>query len=93
MGIFETKFYPKTAQEIVCFTYLAQTNNPFWGGETSVDQIAEQIARARGPSGSNSEYLLKLAQAIRTITTENDEHLYTLERLVNKVLSKTTDSH
>jgi cation transport regulator ChaC len=67
---------------------MAHFDNPFWGGEVSLDQIAEQIVRAHGPSGSNRDYLLSLADAIRKITTIPDEHLYTLDRLVKDILSK-----
>ena len=61
---------------------MAQSNNPFWGGDAPLDSIAEQIAQAHGPSGSNHEYLFKLAASIRTITSIDDEHLFTLDQLV-----------
>jgi len=74
-------------KEILCYTYMAQTDNPFWGGDAPLDQIAEQIARAHGPSGSNRDYLFYLAEAIRKIAPINDEHLNTLDRLVKDILS------
>ena len=67
---------------------MAQSNNPFWGGDAPLDQIAQQIARAHGPSGSNREYLFKLADAIRIITPVPDEHLLTLDQLVKDIITK-----
>jgi len=88
--IIETMFYPNdnVHKDIICFTYMAQSDNQFWGGDASLDHIAEQIARAYGPSGSNREYLFNLAEAIRIIPSVNDEHLFTLEQLVKEILAK-----
>ncbi len=88
--IIETSFYPNdnTHQEKKCYTYMAQSDNPFWGGDAPIDHIAQQIARAHGPSGSNREYLFKLAEAIQAITTITDEHLFTLDQLVREILIK-----
>ncbi|CAF3999850.1 unnamed protein product, partial [Rotaria magnacalcarata] len=86
--IIETNFYPKDVEQkdMTCYTYMAHTENPFWGGDAPLDQIAEQIAHAYGPSGSNHEYLFKLAEAIRTITSVHDEHLFSLDKLVKTIL-------
>jgi glutathione-specific gamma-glutamylcyclotransferase len=65
---------------------MAGAENPFWAGDASLDSIANQIARACGPSGLNREYLFRLADAMRAITTVDDEHLYTLEQLVKNIL-------
>jgi glutathione-specific gamma-glutamylcyclotransferase len=88
--IIETTFYPNgpANPQRACYTYMAQPDNPFWGGDAPVDRIAEQIARARGPSGPNREYLFQLADAIRTITTDNDEHLFQLDQLVKEILAQ-----
>ena len=88
--VIETNFYfnDENIGENICFTYTAHTSNSFWAGEAPLEQMAEQIARAHGPSGSNREYLFRLADAIRAITSVNDEHLFTLERLVKEILSK-----
>jgi cation transport regulator ChaC len=67
---------------------MAHSDNPFWGGDAPLDQIAEQIARAHGPSGTNRAYLFNLAEAIRRVTSVNDEHLYTLDQLVKNILTK-----
>ncbi|CAF4427129.1 unnamed protein product [Rotaria socialis] len=88
--IIETNFYPKDVEQkdMTCYTYMAHRENPFWGGDAPLDQIAEQIAHAYGPSGTNHEYLFKLAEAIRTITSAHDEHLFTLDQLVKTILTQ-----
>ena len=46
-------------------------------------EIAQVISYSRGPSGSNSEYLLKLAEYVRkNIPEDKDSHLFELEQLV-----------
>jgi glutathione-specific gamma-glutamylcyclotransferase len=62
-------------------TYVAARGNPHWLGDAPLDVIAEQIARSRGPSGRNADYLLELAKALRTIGAV-DEHVFALEQLV-----------
>ena len=87
--IIETIFYPNDHQvkEFTCYTYMAHVDNPFWGGDAPLDQIAEQIVHAQGPSGLNRDYLFELAKAIRQISSINDEHLYTLDQLVKDILT------
>lgn len=67
---------------------MAHTGNEFWGGDAPLNDIAQQIARAQGPSGSNRDYLFNLTTAIRNITKNNDEHLFTLDQLVKDILAK-----
>ncbi|XP_032782838.1 putative glutathione-specific gamma-glutamylcyclotransferase 2 isoform X1 [Daphnia magna] len=71
--------------------YLATSDNPFYTGHEPIEQIARQIATASGPSGTNREYLYKLATALRQlvvedsfteIITKGDPHLFELENLV-----------
>lgn len=58
--------------------YIATAENAaFLGPAPSVD-IARQIARSSGPSGPNSEYLLKLAEALRALG-DHDPHVFELE--------------
>ncbi len=42
-----------------------------------------------GPSGPNSEYVLKLAQALRDMN-EHDEHVFAIERELLKLLPQHT---
>lgn len=62
-------------------TYSAPPNNHAYLGPVPMPELAAHISRSRGPSGSNTEYLLKLAHALREIG-EQDEHIFELERLL-----------
>lgn len=58
--------------------YIAgETNEAFLGPATERD-IARQIATAAGPSGPNRDYLLNLAEALRSLS-EQDDHVFALE--------------
>ena len=61
--------------------YIAPVGNPAFLGEASSGEIAAQIRRAEGPSGSNAEYLQRLAQALRELNV-TDPHIVELERLL-----------
>ena len=62
-------------------TYIASADNPLFLGEASNDDIAQQIAKSVGPSGTNSEYLLELALVFRQYGIE-DAHVFELEEAV-----------
>lgn len=55
-------------------TYLAMTGNPNYLGEASVDDIARQVVRTGGPSGSNADYVLQLHAALQSYGVV-DEHV------------------
>lgn len=57
--------------------YLATEDNAAFLGDAPLDAIAEQIARAHGPSGPNRDYLLNLAEALRELAVE-DPHVFAL---------------
>jgi cation transport protein ChaC len=61
--------------------YLAGGSNPQFLGAAPAAVIAQQIGRSHGPSGSNTEYLLRLAAALRE-HGEHDAHVFELESLV-----------
>lgn len=58
--------------------YIASKENEAFAGPASELEIARQIAHAAGPSGRNSEYLLKLAQALRELGAQ-DRHVFEIE--------------
>lgn len=64
--------------------YIATPANPNYLGPAPLAAIAAQVARARGPSGSNAEYVLRLAESLRELAF-HDEHVFELARLVRRV--------
>jgi cation transport regulator ChaC len=59
--------------------YVASADNPAFLGPDTDEAMAVHIASARGPSGTNRDYLLRLAEALREIGAE-DDHVFNLER-------------
>jgi cation transport protein ChaC len=59
-------------------TYIATPDNEAWIGEASEYEIARHIRSASGPSGSNRDYLLRLAVALRDLGLE-DPHVFEIE--------------
>nr|XP_034191186.1 putative glutathione-specific gamma-glutamylcyclotransferase 2 isoform X2 [Osmia lignaria] len=58
-------------------------DNPNYAGVEDIHTIAKQILVSHGPSGANTEYLYKLASAMRIIASGiYDEHLFALETAV-----------
>jgi cation transport regulator ChaC len=67
--------------ETAGLVYVAPEHNPAYLGPADPAEVAAHIARSAGPSGSNSEYLLRLARALRELGDE-DEHVLGLEALL-----------
>ncbi len=61
--------------------YVATPANHNFLGPAQLSEIAEQIKSASGPSGSNEEYVLRLAEALREIDAE-DPPVFALEALL-----------
>ncbi|GHG62353.1 gamma-glutamylcyclotransferase [Alishewanella longhuensis] len=59
--------------------YVASADNAAYLGPASEADIAAHIAKSQGPSGTNSDYLLQLAQALRMLS-EQDEHVFAIEQ-------------
>ncbi|MDY6919677.1 MAG: gamma-glutamylcyclotransferase [Pseudomonadota bacterium] len=64
--------------------YVADEHNAAFLGPAPEREIAEHIARSAGPSGSNAEYLLQLAEALRALG-EHDEHVFAIERYLRSL--------
>ena len=73
-------------QKIPALVYLANTENPEYLGPASPRAIATQIFISSGPSGPNSEYLLRLAQALRHMGVE-DAHTFAIEDQLRAMLN------
>jgi len=63
--------------------YIATEDNAAFLGPAPETDIARHIASAAGPSGPNSEYLFRLAEALRDMGAQ-DEHVFEIERHLMK---------
>ena len=68
-------------------TYIADENNEAYRGPAPIKQIAEEIFHSIGPSGTNTEYLLELAQALRARAID-DPYIFALETEVQALLQQ-----
>ena len=66
--------------------YVAGSDNAAFLGPAPLDEMAEHIARSHGPSGANSEYLLRLARALEDLGAM-DEHVAGLARRVEAIMA------
>lgn len=58
--------------------YIADADNAAWLGPASDADIAAHIASAHGPSGSNRDYLVRVADALRALGAD-DAHVFAIE--------------
>lgn len=73
---------PNAAEETVqSVVYLASESNPAFLGADSLPAMLQTIRTAHGPSGSNRDYLVELAAALRSLQI-HDEHVFELESLL-----------
>jgi len=68
--------------------YIATEHNAAYLGDAPLSEIAAHIQRSAGPSGSNQDYLLRLAESLRQLAVY-DEHVFELEALLLSDTSQT----
>lgn len=66
--------------------YLAAPGNHAYLGPAALSDMARQIATSHGPSGANADYLLELAEALRTLGAD-DPHVFELETAVRALIA------
>ncbi len=79
---------PRVIDDVLA--YHARPDNPEFLGEAPLPEIAAQILHAHGPSGSNVEYLLRLADALADMGA-TDEHVEQLAARVRRLLGPVDD--
>ena len=87
---FTVAFHPSPVRGREAFpvwVYVAHQDNPNYLGPAPAADMARQILGARGPSGHNTDYLLELATALRSMKAE-DPHVFELEDLVRRLLDQ-----
>lgn len=75
---------PGSAASVDGLMYVADEDNSAFLGEASEEAIARQVAASQGPSGTNSEYVLSLAEALRALD-EADTHVFAIEAYLKKM--------
>ena len=73
----------RDGSEIGGGVYIAPRDNHAFLGPASPEEMAAQISTRAGPSGTNRDYVLRLAQALREHDIE-DPHVFDLERRVRE---------
>ena len=62
-------------------TWIAWPDNPNHAGEAPIEAIANVARQSVGPSGSNREYVERLARVLRELEVD-DPHVFALERAI-----------
>lgn len=71
---------------IQALTFIGTSENMFYSYETDEDVIAEQISTASGVYGTNTDYVLQIAQTLRKILPSiDDDHLFTIEHKLRDI--------
>lgn len=82
------RFYPldsstDDSMENIVIYVATKDNESYAGHRNDLNDIANQIFEATGPSGSNREYVFRLADAMRQLfPNHDDDHLFELEKLL-----------
>jgi cation transport regulator ChaC len=80
----EVEFRNPGDRPVSALVYLATDRNPNYLGPASDAEIVDQIRHARGPSGPNTEYAVRLAQALREIDSTDDHVFAIADRLTGE---------
>lgn len=71
----------REASTFEALVYVAAPSNPHYLGPATLEEIAAVVRSAQGPSGSNREYVQRLAEALAQ-ANEQDAHVAELMRLL-----------
>ncbi len=65
--------------------YVATEDNPNYLGPASPEEIAKQVRHAHGPSGANTEYVLRLAKSLRHLDVDAP-HVFSVAQKLRELL-------
>jgi cation transport regulator ChaC len=76
-------FWPDDAgrESLDVLTYVAPPDNAYYLGPASPDELAQQVRRCHGPSGSNVDYVIGLSEALEALGVD-DPHVSGLAQLL-----------
>ncbi|KAK4565355.1 hypothetical protein LTR86_003972 [Recurvomyces mirabilis] len=75
-----------TPKQIQCLVYIGLPDNPQFLGPQDPQALAEHIAKSRGPSGENKDYLYQLETALNGLSEgSEDEHISDLARRCREI--------
>ncbi len=77
----DVRFGEPTDGSAQALTYIAGAENPNFLGPASLPEIAGQVKKSHGRSGSNTEYVLQLAASLHAIDV-HDDHVSKLATLL-----------
>lgn len=86
-------FYPLDSSKVgdsdsignIVIYVATKDNDSYAGHRNDLNDIANQIFDAVGPSGPNREYVFRLAEAMRQLFPHHyDDHLFELEKLLKE---------
>ncbi|XP_008311349.1 glutathione-specific gamma-glutamylcyclotransferase 1 [Cynoglossus semilaevis] len=83
-------FFPEgeSGSPVKALLYVATSDNPLYLGPASPEEIGAQIAVCKGKTGHNLEYLVRLAEFMRSsCPAVEDHHLYSVEAAALRVVA------
>ena len=79
---------PKKLPSFDAHVFIGPENGPLFLGDAPLCAIGQQIVSAKGPSGTNIDYLMQLVHFMRSeLPGESDEHLFEIEKEVLRIMS------
>jgi glutathione-specific gamma-glutamylcyclotransferase len=69
----EAALLSEGATKVTAVTWVASPENPFHLGRADLETMAAQIRAASGPSGTNRDYVLALADALAALGVDDGE--------------------
>lgn len=80
---------PEQHQSIKTLLYIGLPTNPNFLGVQHPSDVAEVIAKSKGPSGENAEYLFMLEEALDNLGLgSRDDHINKLSSMVRQILGE-----